>query len=55
MKTTMTVCENRFEVVCGMATRDEMIEIIKEFHRWLLTKEEPRDVDYMSALGPCGK
>ena len=46
----ITVCENRFEVVCGMATPDEMLEMIKEFHRWLLTKEEPNYVDYMAAL-----
>ena len=55
MEPVVTICENRFEVVCNMATRDEMLVIIREFHRWLLKKEEPSDEDYMAALGPCGK
>jgi hypothetical protein len=55
METKITVCENRFEVVCDQISRDEMFEVLVKLSNWLAKKEEPSEEDYMAALGPCGK
>ena len=55
METKITVCENRFEVLCKEISRDEMFEVLEKLAGWLAKKEEPTEEDYMAALGPCGK
>jgi hypothetical protein len=60
MEMKITVCENRFEVVCGSLDWENADDVLNELAAWLIEKVkkiegEPSEEDYMAALGPCGK